>query len=200
MLLLGGRSWKVTHVDWERRRCFVEPADGGGRAKWSGSGGGVSYDIARGMRDIVLGALPDGVTFTARATTVVEELRHNYGDNVATDRLIVRLPSDSTGRWWTWAGTSANRTLQASLPAIVDPRQRIDEKSMRLLPGVTVDEFAGALAAVEWRDPDVDVNALRGLKFSAALPEQLAKRTLSARLGDTTHAAAVSAQSRSIVR
>ena len=40
LLLLGGRSWKVTHVDWERRRCFVEAVDGGGKAKWSGVPGG----------------------------------------------------------------------------------------------------------------------------------------------------------------
>jgi hypothetical protein len=40
----------------------------------------------------VLGALPGAVTLTARAATVVEELRHSYGDNVATIRLIVRLP------------------------------------------------------------------------------------------------------------
>src|SRR5690606_38216503 len=31
-LLLGGRSWQVTYVDWHRRRCFVEPVDGGGKA------------------------------------------------------------------------------------------------------------------------------------------------------------------------
>jgi hypothetical protein len=31
-LLLGGRSWRVTYIDWRRHRCFVEPADSGGRA------------------------------------------------------------------------------------------------------------------------------------------------------------------------
>ena len=133
------------------------------------------------MRDVLLGTVPEGVRFTGRATTILAELRQAYRDNVEPDRLIVRLPSDSTGRWWTWAGTAANRSLQASLPTIVDPRQRIDEKSVRLMSGVTVREFSEAMAAVEWRDPDVDANALRGLKFSSALPEDLAKRTLSAR-------------------
>ena len=101
----------------------------------------------------------------------------------------MRLPSDSPGRWWTWAGTAANRTLQASLPSVVDPRQRIDEKSVRLLPGVTVQEFSAALAGVEWTEPVADENALRGLKFSAALPGELARETLGARLGDMPHRA-----------
>lgn len=152
------------------------------------------------MRDVLLGALPEGVTFTSRACAVLGELRQSYSGSIDSDRLIVRLPSDSTGRRWTWAGTAANRSLQASLPTIVDPRQRIDEKSMRLLPGVTVREFSKALAAVEWRDPDIDTNALRGLKFSSALPDELAKRTLSARLADRPHAVKVSTERLSLVR
>lgn len=200
VLLLGGRSWKVTHVDWERRRCFVEIADGGGRAKWSGSGRGLSYEITRGMRDVILGASPQGVIFTARAMTALEGLRQSYSDSVQSDRLLVRMPSDSAGRWWTWAGTAANRSLQASLPSIVDPRQRIDEKSIRLLSGVTVQGFGAAVAAIEWRDPLVDANALRGLKFSGALPRHLARKTLSMRLAGRTHAQLVATQHRSIVR
>lgn len=200
VLLLGGRSWKVTHIDWERRRCFVEVADGGGKAKWSGSSGGLSYDITRGLRDVLLGATPDGVTFTARATTVLAELRATYTETVMAGGLVVRMPDDSPGRWWTWAGTAANRTLQASLPSVIDRRQRIDEKSVRLLPGVTVQEFSAAIASAEWSDPAVDAKALRALKFSSALPTELATGTLAARLGDVQRAEAVAAEKLSIVR
>lgn len=200
VLLLGGRSWQVTHIDWERRRCFVDPVDGGGQAKWSGFSGGLSYDITRGMRDVILGTLPRGVEFTSRATAMLAELRQTYAENAASDRLIVRLPEDSTGRWWTWGGTAANRTLQASLPGLVDPRQKIDEKSVRLLPGVSVAEFGDAVAAVEWRDPIVDANAVRGLKFSAALPLDLAVATLGARIGNQVAAQAVHSETRVLVR
>jgi ATP-dependent Lhr-like helicase len=200
VLLLGGRSWKVTHVDWDRRRCLVEAADQGGRAKWSGVGASLSFDITRGMRDVLLGEKPDGVAFTSRADTVLDQLRMSYQDSVTLDRLIIQLPNDSAGRWWTWAGTAANRSLQASLPSVVDPRQRIDEKSIRLRHGVSIAELSAALADVEWRDPVVDTNALRGLKFSAALPAGLATRTLAARLGDHPNAKAAVSEKVSIVR
>lgn len=200
VLLLGGRSWQVTHVDWERRRCFVEATDGGGRAKWSGAGAGLSFAVARGMRDVILGAAPTGITFTERAGKSLAALRDSYRDNVDDKRLVVRLPDDSAGRWWTWAGTAANRTLQASLPDVVDPRQRIDEKSIRLRPGVTVSEFSDVVAGVQWQCPAVDANALRGLKFSSALPQELAMHTLGARLGDESHAHEVTAHKLSIVR
>ena len=178
----------------------MEAADGGGKAKWSGTGGGLSYDIARGMRDVLLGTLPEGVVFTGRASNVLAGLRQSYGENVSANRLIVRLPDDSPGRWWTWAGTAANRSLQASLPSIVDPRQRIDEKSILLLPGVSVEEFSAAVGSVEWADPPVDATALRGLKFSSALPPDLARKTVAARLGDTSRASEVISQKRSITR
>ncbi|OBA59854.1 ATP-dependent helicase [Mycobacterium sp. 1100029.7] len=200
VLLLSGRSWTVTHIDWGRRRCFVEVTDGGGKAKWSGTPGGLSYQITRGMRDVLLGSTPAGVTFTARATTVLTELRSTYSENVLADGLVLRMSDDSAGRWWTWAGTAANRTLQASLPSLIDPRQRINEKSVRLLPAVTVQEFSAAIAAAAWADPAVEANALQGLKFSSALPPELATQTLAARLGDLPYATAVAAQRFSIVR
>jgi len=200
VLLLGGRSWQVTHVDWDRRRCFVDPVDGGGQAKWAGWSGGLSYDITRGMRDVVLGRLPAGVEFTERATRTLAALRASYSENADPGRLIVRLPDGAAGRWWTWAGTAANRSLQASLPKLVDPRQKIDEKSVRLLPGVNVAEFGDAVAAVEWRDPLVDANAVRGLKFSAALPLELAVATLGARIGDAANARSVLSEERSLAR
>ena len=78
MLLLAGRSWKVTHIDWHRHRCFVEPADAGGRAKWSGFGGGVSFEITRGMRAVLLGGDSPGVTLTRRAAGALDGLRLNY--------------------------------------------------------------------------------------------------------------------------
>lgn len=37
-LLLGGRSWQVTYIDWRRRRCFVEPVDGEERPSGAAQG------------------------------------------------------------------------------------------------------------------------------------------------------------------
>ncbi|RWA20893.1 NERD domain-containing protein [Mycolicibacterium elephantis] len=80
------------------------------------------------------------------------------------------------------------------------PRQRIDEKSVRLLPGVTAQEFSAAFIGINWQLPAVDASALRGLKFSSALPDALARQTLSARLSDPCHAQRVSGENWSILR
>ena len=59
LLLLGGRSWKVTWTDWKRRRCYVEPAEGGGKARWLTPGiSGAGFELARAIREVLLGADP----------------------------------------------------------------------------------------------------------------------------------------------
>jgi ATP-dependent Lhr-like helicase len=195
LLLLGGRSWRVTWSDWKRRRCFVEPAESGGRARWLSAGtGGLSYEIARSMRDVLLGAeVP--VTLTKRASGVLAGLRSDAIGRVHPDGLVISR-SDLDLRWWTWAGYRANATLKATLGGLADEAQRVDDVSIRL---------RGDLRPSTWRDavasladhlclPEVDDRALAGLKFSDALPRHLATVTLAARLADLDHAASVLAE------
>ena len=185
VLLLGGRAWQVTHVDWKRRRCFVEATDLPGKARWSGLGAGLSFEITRGMRDVVLGDEPRGVTFSRRATEAVTDLRDHHAGDVDGASTVLR--QDGGLHWWTWAGTGANRTLLASLPGVVDLVQRAGDQLLRLRHGidprhageVLTDHEAGELAS-----PSANDAAVRGLKFSAALPGELARQTVEMRLSD----------------
>ena len=196
LLLLGGRSWRVTWTDWKRRRCFVEPAEGGGRARWLSDGvGGLSYEIARFMRDVLLGAdVP--VTLTRRAIGILEGLRSDAIGRVHPDGLVISR-GDQDLRWWTWAGYRANATLKATLGGLADEAQRVDDVSIRLRGDLRPSTWRDATAALEGHLclPEVDDKALAGLKFSDALPHHLATATLAARLADLKHAASVLAES-----
>jgi ATP-dependent helicase Lhr and Lhr-like helicase len=192
LLLLGGRSWRVTWTDWKRRRCFVEPADGGGRARWlTRAPGGLSFEMARSMRDVLLGADPP-VTLTRRAAGVLAGLRSDAIGRVHESRIVVTGGDDDL-RWWTWAGYRTNATLRATLGSLADSAARVSDVSIRLRTDLRPDGFFDALR--ELRDrlvlPEVDEKALAGLKFSEALPEHLAVATLAERLADLEHAHAV---------
>lgn len=192
LLLLGGRSWRVTWIDWKRRRCFVEAAESGGRARWMTSGiGGVGFDLARAAREVLLGEDPP-VKLTQRATRVMAELRedrlgwvHPGGTVISRQGLDVR--------WWTWAGFRANATLAATLGPVADEKQRFDDVSIRLRSDLTREIWqAGTADAAERLClPEIDERALAGLKFSEALPQPLAIATLAARLADVDAAARV---------
>ena len=192
LLLLGGRSWRVSWTDWKRRRCFVEPAEGGGRARWLSSGvGGLSFEIARSMRDVLLGAeVP--VSLTQRAAGVLAGLRSDGIGRVHAGGLVISRGDDDL-RWWTWAGYRVNATLKATLGDVADEAQRVDDLSIRLRADLRPSSWRGVVDAVQDRLclPEVDEKALTGLKFSEALPRPLAVATLATRLADLDHARAV---------
>lgn len=187
-LLLGGRSWQVTFIDWARKRAFVEPADGGGVAKWTNGGiAGLTYALTRAMREILLGADPQ-VSLTRRAEVCLAEWREKDAPDIVHPggTLVTRVGADV--RWWTWAGYRANATLAATLPTVADPVQRPTDCYVRLREDLSPEVWRATHESVGGGEvlvlPDVDRRAVRGLKFSAALPERLAVATVAARLAD----------------
>nr|WP_198679562.1 DEAD/DEAH box helicase [Thermomonospora amylolytica] len=185
LLLLAGQSWRVTWVDWKRRRAFVEPADGGGRARWVSAGfGGMSYALSRAVREVLLGTDPP-VRLTRRAEAALTLAREGSVDMVHPGGTVISRTGGDV-RWWTWGGHRANSTLKASLGALADAGQRVDPYCVRLRGDLTPQMWRAARDAALERLclPDADDKALEGLKFSAALPRHLAEATLSARLAD----------------
>ena len=195
LLLLGGRSWKVTWIDWKRRRCYVEPAEGGGKARWLTLGvSGASFALSRAAREVLLGAdLP--VALTQRAKRILAEVREEHLSAVHPAGIVITRDGEDV-RWWTWAGYRANATLAATLSHLTDSVQRFDDAGLRMRGDLTLQMWKSGTADASERLclPDVDERALAGLKFSEALPERLATATLAARMADLDSAMRVLAE------
>ncbi|MGW4849042.1 DEAD/DEAH box helicase [Nocardia brasiliensis] len=183
VLLLAGRSWRITYIDWKRRCLFVEPTDGGGSAKWSSSGlRGLSYALTRAMREVILGADPP-VLLTRRAVAALASQRDKRVGTVTTDATVIGR-DEQIVRWWTWAGYRANATLAHTLAAISEPDRRPTDLAIRLRPDLTPEMWRAAITNTNMVLPKVDPRAVNGLKFAALLPEHLATATVAARLAD----------------
>ncbi|MCX4667980.1 DEAD/DEAH box helicase [Streptomyces sp. NBC_01381] len=193
-LLLAGRSWLVTYIDWQRKRCFVEPVEGGGKAKWSGFGFErvTSFELTRAVREVLLGTDPD-VVLTKRADAALAEAREHFLDHVHPGGTLVIRGSAGYLQWWTWAGHRANATLAASLGAIASPAQRANDCWIRLREDINPQTWKQAVADAlqQLCLPAVDERAVKGLKFAEALPQRLAQATLAARFADLEGAHAV---------
>ncbi len=192
-LLLAGRSWQVTFIDWARRRAFVEPVENGGIAKWQGGEArGLSYVLTRAMRDVLLGTDPN-IRLTRRATAALAELRMGRAPHEVHPAGTLLVHDADATRWWTWAGYRANATLAASLGNLADPVQRPTDTHIRLRQDLSPADWKTARAELpdSLTLPTVDPRAVRGLKFSVALPPRIATTTLAERLADFDGALAV---------
>jgi ATP-dependent helicase Lhr and Lhr-like helicase len=187
VVLLGGRSWTVRHVDWRTRRVQVEPSDIKGSTRWISGGRATSHVLARAHHDVLAGHDP-AVRLSRRAQAGLVELRAKYdfveqGSGFST--YLVRQEPEAPA-WWTFAGFAANRALAAGLTDLVESaasglyitaRPETSRDSLRNAVRDRCDQVAEAA-------PALDEEAIDSLKFSVAIPKELAEQTVRSRLTD----------------
>ncbi len=194
IIALAGRPWKVTYIDWRRRRAYVEPSDRPGRSRWTGDGRAYSFELSDAIRRVLLGEDPAGVVLSERARRRLAAVRLAFEPRVSEDSTVV-APDGARLRWWTFAGAKANAVLTAAVGAVAP--DLLDEWSYsNLTVSLRSDATAPALAAalraakVDFGDdlarvvPEVSEQALKKLKFAELLPPPMAVATLAARSAD----------------
>jgi ATP-dependent Lhr-like helicase len=110
---LGGRGWKVTHIDWDTKRAFVEASEQAGRSRWLGSGQSMHFELAQAIKRVLLTG-GDASFRSKRAEAEFAEIREEFywlNDLAAT--LLVQGATES--RWWNFAGDQFNSAVTARL-------------------------------------------------------------------------------------
>ena len=187
VLLLAGRSWRVTSIDWTRRIIQVEPSDLPGVARWTGGGTSLGSEIARGVRDVLAGATPPGVSMSRRATERLAAVRaeHTWVREGAT---VVVTDEQGRVRWWTFAGRRANNWLASLVPGLRHEVSAVDDRWIALDGGTRVDAVRAALATADVSQASlagwISDEAVADLKFADCLPRRLALSEVEARLRD----------------
>ena len=189
VLLLAGKSWQVTGVDWRRRVIHVEPSDRPGVARWVGGGAALGGELARGLRDVLAGDMPVAVSLSRRAAAQVDELRIDRSW-VQRGKTSIVLEPDGRSRWWTFAGTRANTWLAALVGELRRDVSAYDGLSITLDSGTTASQVRELLDAVDLSELTVtgwiSDEAIRSLKFSDCVPHALAELEVAERLRDDT--------------
>lgn len=191
ILLLAGRAWLVTAVDWRRRTVHVVEDTAGGRSRWHGAAPTQSYELTRATRAVLLGSDPPA-DISRRAVSAFARIRADRARDVDADGTVLR--AGGTDQWWTFAGSRANASLAAAL-------RRVGVAAVGNAECVTGTDLhreslrrAGEALTAGETLLDVDTDAMTGLKFSTALPDSLAVATISERATDDGAAAAVLAE------
>lgn len=183
-LVLAGRGWFVRSIDWDRFTVWVEEVPTKGDVRWPSDQIVESFEICQAKRQVILGATPS-VTLSKRVPVVLERLRAQRVEHVDAGSTVLQRRPSGPDILWTWAGLKANATLLAGLGL---DSSGVENERILLPEDVDLRQISTADARAV---PVVDQEAVRGLKFSAALPPGLAAKTLGERLADPQGAKAV---------
>lgn len=191
-LLLAGRSWKVTDINWPRHRVQVEMVESGGKAQYGFGGADIGYAVAQGMKAVLLGELPEQIRLTARARGALAEDEDRLRHTVSVHGPVWTT-SGTAAQWWTWEGSAANRRYTAALgPALGD--ELAHQHGMVRPDSITLRPDTPIAAATErlglWNSlpederplPDVHPSLVKKLKFSEALPTEWAQEVVARRM------------------
>lgn len=197
-LLLGGRAWQIVHIAWSRRRLYVEPAQRRGRSLWVGEGRPLHFEHCQAIRRVLAGEA-EVPGLSRRAVERLDELRLDH-PWLESDESTVLVNEGDAVAWWTFAGLRANQSLVPALRAAcrevlgTEPAIRAENLFVRLQTSATPGELKPVVASVlrsapESLRPEVSAKAIDGLKFSACLPNEMAREMLAERAADPSAAA-----------
>lgn len=194
-LLLGGRSWEVTHIDWTKRVAYVHPITEVGKSRWPGDGAVLSFHLCRAIRDVLIAKeIPDN--WSKRAVSKINETRDKF--HWLDSRHTVALYELSKGKfaWWTFAGKRANAAIAERLKFFTGVPFKSSNLSIESDETFSYERLNAAIESLR-EDPPVRGTsqgldkAIEELKFSACLPQSLSEEMLQARLADEAGVLAV---------
>jgi ATP-dependent Lhr-like helicase len=201
-ILLGGASWSVREVDWDRRVTWVEPSDEPGRSRWSGSGGALSLEVCQALLAVVAGDTAAGAhggqdsraAASRRAAQRLDELREEHWFTHLGATAAQQLSEQSRTRWWTWAGGRANAEIARRLG--LDGRKPISVDDLSVtVSGLHLGNDLRDAASDDGGAPaEIDARRLQAIKFHAAAPPSALEAMCRLRDADDSGVAEVLSQ------
>ena len=173
LILLAGKSWRITDVDWRRKTVWLEPAKEGGKARWTGSGRTLSREIAQGIFRALREGTGEHAVISKRARLEIDQVIENLPDT-GNNRSMAITRNDAGGaRLWTFGGTRANRSIAKQIQSLVEVR-RVDAIGLDLKTPIDPSELSADLLATELQFSTTEIKDLaKSIKFSQCLPASL---------------------------
>lgn len=185
-LILSGRAWDIRDIDFSARKVFVTPSAAKGRARWHGQGQGLSYEMARGVREVLLSD-ESSPRWSNRCRTQVETLREEYRAQGVESVGCVSDQAENHVIWWNFAGRFLNEAFASVLETRAGIEARFDDFSLKVPYETDTPVVSGTIRSM-LAEPDALQNLpiskqwLDGLKFSDCLPERFASRAARGRV------------------
>ena len=188
-LSLGGRGWRLIHVDWTHKIAYVEPSTESGRSRWMGSSVPLSPTLCASIRDLLDSAEQNSM-WSRRSVDRISQIRQHFPDHFDGEHFITR--KGKSLEWWTFAGLIANQTVVQFLQPYFESPLRADNLWIKLPQEVTMEQLRLATLEIlsDYDPPDWELQepANDFLKFGDLLPNHLLRELILARIADVKSA------------
>ncbi|MCP4502881.1 MAG: DEAD/DEAH box helicase [Deltaproteobacteria bacterium] len=121
--VLGGKPWKISHIDWKKGRCAVVPSSYGQHVSWRGGAKYLSRALSEEMRSLLAEENADE-WWTPRAQKELASYRASHAFVHDEERPLVQRKSEY--RWYSFLGGRVNNLLARLLE---------ERLGSRVLPG-----------------------------------------------------------------
>ena len=175
LILLAGRSWRVTGIEWSKKTVWLEPAKEGGKARWMGGARSLSREVCQGIRVVLAEGTFASLTLSQRAKAALKFLQDDMSISSGS-HFITSRPEEAIVRTWTFAGTRANRTFARNATG-AGSKVKFDALSVQA-PASLLESAPGTWMTLT--DDELAVFA-ETIKFSVCLPRNLLAETVVAR-------------------
>jgi ATP-dependent Lhr-like helicase len=173
LILLAGKSWRITDVDWKKRVVWLEPAKEGGKARWTGSGRTLSREIAQGMFRALRQSTNEHAIISKRARSQLDQVIEGLPDTGLNPSMAVTSTDGGGARLWTFAGTRANRSIAKQIQTLTEVR-RIDAVGLDLKTPIDLGAVNSDLLGKELLFSAEEITDLaKPIKFGECLPTSL---------------------------
>ncbi len=106
VISLGGRAWKVTDINWKKRRLEVVHEPGAAKTRWLGAARSLSLELCQMIQTVLTEAEPYAFV-SKRARANLEQSRERYAW-VGKPPPLLQIRDDNVIEWWTFAGRNVN--------------------------------------------------------------------------------------------
>lgn len=170
LILLAGKSWRITDVDWKRKTVWLEPAKEGGKARWTGSGRTLSREIAQGIFRALREGTGEHAVISKRARLEIDQVVEDLPDTGEKFSIAITRNDAGGSRLWTFGGTRANRSIAKQIQSLVEVR-RVDAIGLDLKTPLDPQFLSSKLLAAELQFSEDEIKDLaKPIKFGECLP------------------------------
>lgn len=172
VLLLGGRSWKVTSVDWSRRTVSVEPTEDRGKSRWLGTSRWLGFEVCQAMQCVLLDEGDAELGLSRRGAQQLSEVRELITAPERQGSMLLEHVAPGRLRWWTFAGGAVNSAIALRFEDAGSVR--VDDLWIEADPGTSMTSVVKLPVIPAARKAFVsDLVERSDLKFSACLTVEL---------------------------